>query len=86
MKLPAIITELVNAQNTQDNAAYANCFTTHATVFDEGHDHQGKEEIKAWIESATAKYQAVMEPTDYVETDEKAVLTADCIKVQYGNC
>jgi uncharacterized protein (TIGR02246 family) len=75
MKLPAIITDLVNAQNSSDFNAYAACFTTDATVFDEGHDHQGKEEIKAWIESATAKYQTVMEPTAYVETDEKAVLT-----------
>jgi hypothetical protein len=76
MKLPAIITELVNAQNSQDSVAYADCFTTDAKVFDEGHDHQGKEEIKAWIESANAKYQAVMEPIGYSESDGKAVLTA----------
>ena len=76
MELPAIITELVNAQNSHDSAAYADCFTTDATVFDEGHDHQGKEEIKAWIEDSSAKYQAVMEPMEYSESDDKAVLTA----------
>jgi uncharacterized protein (TIGR02246 family) len=76
MKLPAIIAELVNAQNSQDSASYADCFTSDATVFDEGHDHQGKEEIKAWIESANAKYQTVMDPIDFSEYDGKAVLTA----------
>lgn len=76
MKIPAIITELVTAQNSQDSVAYADCFTSDAKVFDEGHDHHGKEEIKAWIESANAKYQAVMEPIDYSESDGKAVLTA----------
>ena len=76
MKLPAIITELVNAQNSQDSSAYADCFTSDAIVFDEGHDHHGKEEIKAWIESANAKYQTVMDPIDYSESDGKAVLTA----------
>jgi uncharacterized protein (TIGR02246 family) len=75
MKLPAIITDLINAQNSSDFNAYAKCFTSDATVFDEGHDHQGKEPIKAWIESATAKYQTVMEPTDYVVVDDQAVLT-----------
>jgi hypothetical protein len=76
MKLPAIIAELVNAQNSQDSAAYADCFTSDAKVFDEGHDHHGKEEIKVWIESANAKYQTLMDPIDYSESDGKAVLTA----------
>jgi ketosteroid isomerase-like protein len=76
MKLPAIITELVNAQNSQNSAAYADCFTTDATVFDEGHDHHGKEEIKAWIKNANAKYQALVEPIDYSESEGKAILTA----------
>ena len=76
MNLPAIITELVNAQNSQDSVAYADCFTTDAFVFDEGHDHHGKQEIKAWIESANAKYQALMEPIEYSESEGKAVLTA----------
>ena len=77
MKLPAIIRDLVNAQNSSDFKAYAACFTTDATVFDEGHDHQGKEEIKAWIESATLKYQTVIEPKEYLEVDDQAVLTTN---------
>jgi ketosteroid isomerase-like protein len=76
MKLPAIIAELVNAQNSQDSVAYADCFTTDAIVFDEGHDHHSKEEIKAWIKSANAEYQASMEPIEYSESDGHAVLTA----------
>jgi hypothetical protein len=76
MKLPAVITELVTAQNSQNSAAYADCFTTDAIVFDEGHNHQGKEEIKTWIESSTEKYQTVMEPLEYSESNNKGVLSA----------
>ena len=76
MKLPAIVTELVNAQNSQDSAAYAACFTVDATVFDEGHDHKGREEIKTWNEDTTAKYQSLMEPIEYSESGDMAVLTA----------
>ncbi|MEJ7559180.1 MAG: nuclear transport factor 2 family protein [Pedobacter sp.] len=76
MKLPAIITELVNAQNSRDSAAYADCFTIDAIVFDEGHNHQGKDEIKTWIENSAEKYQTVMEPIEYSESDDKGVLSA----------
>jgi hypothetical protein len=76
MKLPAVITELVNAQNSQDSTAYSACFTPNAIVFDEGHNHQGKEEIKTWIERSTEKYQTVMEPLEYSESDNKGVLSA----------
>ena len=76
MQLPAIITELVNAQNSFNSVAYANCFSVDAIVFDEGHNHEGREEIKAWIAAANSKYQSVMEPIDYNESADRAVLTA----------
>jgi ketosteroid isomerase-like protein len=76
MELPKIITSLVNAQNSHNNSAYADCFTVDAIVFDEGHNHQGREEIKEWIEGATTKYQTTMEPLDYSESDDKGVMTA----------
>jgi hypothetical protein len=75
MELPIIITDLINAQNSHNSATYADCFTVDAIVFDEGHNHQGREEIKEWIEGANVKYQSVMEPIDYTKTDDMGVLT-----------
>lgn len=69
MNLPDVITELVQAQNNFDSTAYANCFTETAVVFDEGKTHNGRTEIKSWIEKANKKYQATMEPLDYSETE-----------------
>ena len=56
MNLPEIVTELINAQNNFDSTAYANCFTDTAVVFDEGKTHNGKTEIKTWIEKANKEY------------------------------
>lgn len=69
MNLPNVITELVQAQNNFDSTAYANCFTETAVVFDEGKTHNGKTEIKNWIDKANKNYQATMEPLDYSETE-----------------
>ncbi|WP_029295675.1 hypothetical protein [Chryseobacterium hispalense] len=69
MNLPNVITELVQAQNNFDSTAYANCFTETAVVFDEGKTHNGKTEIKNWIDKANKDYQATMEPLDYSETE-----------------
>ncbi|MDR6159972.1 ketosteroid isomerase-like protein [Chryseobacterium sp. SLBN-27] len=69
MNLPNVITELVQAQNNFDSTAYANCFTETAVVFDEGKTHNGKTEIKNWIDKANKEYQATMEPLDYSETE-----------------
>ncbi|SMP17625.1 nuclear transport factor 2 family protein [Chryseobacterium profundimaris] len=69
MNLPNVITELVQAQNTFDSTAYANCFTETAVVFDEGKTHNGKTEIKNWIDKANKEYQATMEPLEYSEAE-----------------
>lgn len=69
MNLPDVITELVKAQNNFDSIAYANCFTETAVVFDEGKTHNGKTEIKNWIDNANKEYQATMKPLEYSEAD-----------------
>jgi protease II len=76
MNLPKVVTELIKAQNNFDSAAYANCFTETAEVFDEGKTHTGKTEIKIWIDKANKEYQAKMEPIAYQESAGKAVLNA----------
>lgn len=70
MNLPKVISDLVKAQDHFDNAAYANCFTETAVVFDEGKTHNGKREIKNWIEKANQEYQVRMKPLAYSETEQ----------------
>ena len=67
MNLPKVISELVKAQNSFDSAAYANCFTENAVVFDEGKTHHGRPAIENWIEKANNEYQATMNPLEYSE-------------------
>lgn len=69
MKLPKVVTELVNTQNNFDSLAYANCFSETAVVFDEGKTHKGRKEIQKWIDEANKKYQATMKPLEYSETE-----------------
>ena len=77
MNLPKTIANLVKAQGDFDAAAYANCFTDTAVVFDEGKTHNGRAEIKDWIGNANKKYQTQMTPLEYQEMDSKSVLTAE---------
>ncbi|MDW9379483.1 nuclear transport factor 2 family protein [Chryseobacterium sp. JV558] len=69
MNLPKVITELVKTQNNFDSAAYAQCFTETAVVFDEGKTHNGKAEIEQWIDKSNKEYKATMEPIDYDEKE-----------------
>lgn len=68
MNIPKIINDLIEAQNSADSLAYANCFSTTAVVLDEGKTYNGKAEIRDWIEKANQKYQTVMKPLKYSET------------------
>ncbi len=70
MNLPAVVTELIKAQNNFDSTAYANCFTETAVVFDEGKNHNGRTAIKSWIDKANKAYQAVMKPLEYSATQK----------------
>lgn len=78
MKLPKIINDLVEAQNSFDSIAYANCFSETAVVVDEDKTHNGRMEIQHWIEESNQKYQSVMQPLAYTEKDTASILTAEC--------
>ncbi|MGB3063506.1 nuclear transport factor 2 family protein [Sphingobacterium thalpophilum] len=75
MNLPNVISDLVKAQNEFDSAAYANCFTEDAEVFDEGKTHNGKIEIENWINIANREYRATMNPLDFNESEN--ILSAE---------
>lgn len=78
MNLPKVITNLVNAQNSFDSAAYADCFSKNAIVFDEGKTHNGRNDIQQWIDESNKKYKSVMKPLQYTENGTASVLTAEC--------
>lgn len=65
MNLPKVVAKLTETQNNFDSAAYANCFTETAVVFDEGKTHNGRKEIESWIDKANKEYQATMKPLEY---------------------
>lgn len=78
MNLPKVISDLVNAQNSFDSTAYANCFSETAVVFDEGKTHNGRLDIKHWIEESNEKYKSVMKPLEYIENGNSSILHAEC--------
>lgn len=77
MNLPKVITGLIEAQDNFDSAAYANCFSEKAVVFDEGKTYTGKAEIEKWIAGANEKYKTVMKPLGYEENGKVSILTAE---------
>ncbi len=79
MNLPKVITDLVNAQDNFDSAAFANCFSETALVLDEGKTHNGRTEIQNWITEANEKYKIVMKPIEFTETDTISVLSAEIL-------
>lgn len=70
MNLPNVITALEKAQNNFDSHAYAECFSETAVVFDEGKIHNGKSEIRQWIEKANNEYRSAMNSLEYSDEDE----------------
>ncbi|MFA6083798.1 nuclear transport factor 2 family protein [Mucilaginibacter sp.] len=76
MNLPAVVAALVEAQNNLDHSAYADCFDEAAIVYDEGETHNGKAEIRKWIEQANKKYQTRMEPLSFTQIGDDTVLEA----------
>ncbi|WDF57604.1 nuclear transport factor 2 family protein [Flavobacterium sp. KACC 22758] len=78
MNLPKVITDLINAQNSFDSIAYANCFSENAEVFDEGKMHNGRLDIQNWIEESNQKYRSVMKPLEYTENGTSSILSAEC--------
>lgn len=77
MNLPQVIQDLLKAQDKFDSAAYANCFSTNAIVYDEGRNHIGRTEIQYWNNSTNENYKTVIKPLSYAQNGTKAVLTAE---------
>ena len=73
--LPQPVKEYFAADRLGANAIAA-CFTDHATVTDESHTWVGRDAIRQWKESATAKYRYTSEPMALDAKDGKVVVIA----------
>jgi len=65
MNLPKVLSNLIAAQNKHESAAYVQCFSEKAIVFDEGKTHQGSVEIQQWIAKANEEYKVTVTPLEY---------------------
>ncbi|WP_293304925.1 nuclear transport factor 2 family protein [Pedobacter sp. UBA5917] len=77
MELPEVVARFIETQNNLDSKSYVECFTDAAIVHDEGKMHNGKEEIRQWIEHANSEYQSSMKPLNYEESGANGVLTSE---------
>jgi hypothetical protein len=77
MNLPKFITDLVEAQNSHDGAAYASLFSDSAVVYDEGQTHNGRVAIQRWIEKSNEENQTVLRPIGYEQSENGSVFTAE---------
>ena len=55
--LPEAVTRYFDATNRFDADSAAACFTTEATVRDEGKTHVGTDEIRNWVSHASKEYR-----------------------------
>ena len=73
--LPPPIAIYVDAENSGDIEAMAQCFAPDAIVQDEGKTIKGLNEIKQWKAETKRKYQHTIEPLAYTQEDDKTIVT-----------
>lgn len=78
MNLPQVVTDLIQAQNSFNSDAYANCFSETGVMLEEGKPYTGRAEIRRLIEETNEKYQSVMKPLEYTVNGTSSVLSAEC--------
>jgi ketosteroid isomerase-like protein len=74
--LPQPIAAYFAATNAHGVRAMVESFAEDAVVRDEGKQHQGLDDIRAWMHETIAKYDFTVEPTDVTETGGKTIVTA----------
>ena len=74
-KLPMPIAMYIDAENSGDTKALAQCFAENAMVRDEGKTIEGLAAIKQWKAETKKKYQHTVEPLASVQKDSKTIVT-----------
>lgn len=75
VQLPKAIARYFAADRGDANAV-AECFTENAVVVDENHTYSGREAIRRWKTSATARYRYTSKPIASENQGGKIVVTS----------
>lgn len=75
-KLPQTIENYFQASNARNVEDMVKTFADEALVRDEGREHLGSAEIRAWIEETLSSYSPQAEPCTVNEADGEIVVTA----------
>jgi len=75
LQLPKAIARYFTADRADPNAV-AECFTENGTVVDESHTYTGRQAIRQWKASATARYKYTSTPIASEQQGGKIVVTS----------
>jgi len=75
--LPGPIDSFVQAENSGDVEAVAECFAPYGTVRDEDRYYEGRPAIKAWTAKTQSKYRQTVRPLEIRMSNGNATLKAE---------
>lgn len=67
--LPPAVAAYVKANARLDAEGMLSAFAPHAVVLDDGGRHEGREQLKAWIRTATLDSRAIFRPEAWRDED-----------------
>ena len=74
IRLPAAIAQYLDAENSGDLSALADCFAPAAVVRDEGGTHSGLAAIEQWMRETRRKYHHAIEPLALESKDHRVIV------------
>jgi ketosteroid isomerase-like protein len=74
VELPSALQTYFAGKNRKDIEAMLSPFAANAMVRDEGHDHHGREAIKAWMEETTRKYSVSVEVREAEHSGDRVIV------------
>ncbi len=79
VELPKVIAAYFAADKIAEAKALSECFTSNATVKDEGNTYTGRDAICRWMENASTTFTYTVEPFDLEEGNGKFVVYAHLV-------
>ena len=73
---PPVIQTYLDAAAAPDYEALVSCFTTDASVLDDGKTYRGRAEIRAWREELASSFDYTVQVIDAVETGDSQHLVS----------
>ena len=74
VELPSALDSYFAAKNRKDIDAMLAPFAADAVVRDEGHEHNGRDAIRAWMEETTRKYGVSVEVREAKQSGDQVVV------------